>query len=144
MRKIALFSKGIKMTELKIAGALAVLFALSAPANAQTRIGSANSVKPEANGSVAGTLSAGSSVHANETVKTGGSGQAALGFVDKTNLHVGPSSTVRLDKFVYDPNKGTGSVVIDATKGAFRFSTGAQGKGDVKIKTPHGTLGIRG
>src|SRR5262249_49148164 len=142
MRKIALFSKGIKMTELKIAGALAVLFALSAPANAQTRIGSANSVKPEANGSVAGTLSAGSSVHANETVKTGGSGQAALGFVDKTNLHVGPSSTVRLDKFVYDPNKGTGSVVIDATKGAFRFSTGAQGKGDVKIQTPPGTLGI--
>ena len=28
--------KGIKMTELKIAGALAVLFALSAPANAQS------------------------------------------------------------------------------------------------------------
>ena len=132
------------MTELRIAGALAVLFALSAPANAQTRIGSANSVKPEANGSIAGTLSAGSSVHANETVKTGSSGQAALGFIDKTNLHVGPSSSVRLDKFVYDPNKGTGSVVIDATKGAFRFSTGAQNKGDYKVKTPYGTLGVRG
>ena len=132
------------MTELKIAGVLAVLFALSAPTNAQTRIGSANSVKPEANGSVAGTLSAGSGVHANETVKTGSSGQAALGFIDKTNLHVGPSSSVRLDKFVYDPNKGTGSVVIDATKGAFRFSTGAQNKGDYKVKTPYGTLGVRG
>ena len=132
------------MTELKIAGVLAVLFALSTPANAQSRIGSANSVKPEANGSVAGTLSAGSGVHANETVKTGSSGQAALGFIDKTNLHVGPSSNVRLDKFVYDPNKGTGSVVIDATKGAFRFSTGAQNKGDYKVKTPYGTLGVRG
>jgi hypothetical protein len=132
------------MTELRIAGALAVLLALSAPANAQTRIGSANSVKPEANGSIAGTLSAGSSVHANETVKTGSSGQAALGFIDKTNLHVGPSSSVRLDKFVYDPNKGTGSVVIDATKGAFRFSTGAQNKGDYKVKTPYGILGVRG
>jgi len=63
---------------------------------------------------------------------------------DKTTLHVGPSSTVRLDKFVYDPNKGTKSVVIDATKGAFRFSTGAQGGGNVQVKTPHGTLGIRG
>jgi len=132
------------MTELKIAGVLAVLFALSAPTNAQTRIGSANSVKPEANGSIAGTLSAGSGVHANETVKTGSSGQAALGFIDKTNLHVGPSSSVRLDKFVYDPNKGTGSVVIDATKGAFRFSTGAQNKGDYKVKTPYGILGVRG
>jgi hypothetical protein len=132
------------MTESRIAGALAVLFVLSTPANAQSRIGGANSVKPEASGSIAGTLSAGSSVHANETVKTGSSGQAALGFIDKTNLHVGPASTVRLDKFVYDPNKGTGSVVIDATKGAFRFSTGAQNKGDYKVKTPYGVLGVRG
>jgi hypothetical protein len=124
---------------------LGVVFALQPTAsNAQSRIGSANSVKPEASGSVAGTLSAGSSVHTNETVKTGSNGQAGLGFVDKTSLQVGPSSTVRLDKFVYDPNKGTGSVVIDATKGAFRFSTGAQGNGDYKVKTPHGTLGVRG
>ena len=125
--------------------AVAVLFALQPTAsNAQSRIGSTKSVKPDATGSVAGTLSAGSGVHANETVKTGSAGQAGLGFVDNTNLQVGPSSSVRLDKFVYDPNKGTKSIVIDATKGAFRFSTGAQGKGDVQVKTPHGTLGIRG
>jgi hypothetical protein len=132
------------MTELRIAGALAVLFVLSTPADAQSRIGSANTVKPEASGTIGGTLSAGSSVHANETIKTGTAGQAGLGFIDKSNLHVGPSSSVRLDKFVYDPNKGAGSVVIDATKGAFRFSTGAQGKGDYKVKTPYGTLGVRG
>ena len=108
--------------------AVAVLLALQPTAsNAQQRIGSANTVKPEASGTVAGTLSAGSSVHSNETIKTGNSGQAGLGFIDKTTLHVGPSSSVRLDKFVYDPNKGTKSLVIDATKGAFRFSTGAQG-----------------
>jgi len=125
--------------------AVVVLFALQSTAsNAQTRIGSANSVKPEATGSIAGTLPAESGIHANETVKTGSAGQAGLGFIDKTTLHVGPSSSVRLDKFVYDPNKGTGSVVIDATKGAFRFSTGAQNKGDFKVKTPYGTLGVRG
>ena len=125
--------------------AVAVVFALQPTAsNAQQRIGSANTVKPDASGTIGGALSAGSSVHANETVKTGSSGQAGLGFIDKTTLHVGPSSSVRLDKFVYDPNKGTGSVVIDATKGAFRFSTGAQNKGDYKVKTPYGTLGVRG
>src|SRR4030095_14518385 len=91
--------------------AVAVVFALQPTAsNAQSRIGSANSVNPEASGSVAGTLSAGSGVHANETIKTGGSGQAGLGFVDKSTLHVGPSSAVRLDTFVYDPNKGVSSV----------------------------------
>jgi hypothetical protein len=89
-------------------------------------------------------LSAGSGVHANETVKTGSSGQAGLQFNDQSNLSVGPSSQVRLDKFVYDPNKGTGSTVIEATRGTFRFSTGAQNQGEVKIKTPYGTLGTRG
>ena len=125
--------------------ALGFAFALQSTAShAQTRIGTANSVKPEASGSVAGTLSAGSGVHANETVRTGSSGQAGMRFIDESNLHVGPSSSVRLDKFVYDPNKGSGTVVIEGARGAFRFSTGSQNKGDVKIKTPSGTLGIRG
>ena len=121
-----------------------LLAGTSTLANAQTRIGTANSVQPEASGSVAGTLSAGSGVHANETVKTGSSGKAGLQFHDQSNLSVGPSSQVRLDKFVYDPNKGTGSTVIEATRGTFRFSTGSQNKGEVKIKTPYGTLGTRG
>ena len=124
---------------------LVVLFA-AAPtlADAQTRIGSASSVTPEASGSVGGTLSVGSGVHANETIRTGSSGQAGLQFNDQSNLTVGHSSQVRLDKFVYDPNKGTGSTVIEATRGTFRFSTGAQNGGQVRIKTPYGTLGVRG
>jgi hypothetical protein len=123
---------------------LATLFVLqSAASNAQT-IGNATSVKPNAEGSVAGTLSAGSSVHANETVRTGSGGVADLRFIDQTNLSVGPTSVVRLDKFVYDPNKGSGSVVIDATRGSFRFVAGSQDKRAYKIKTPYGTLGIRG
>jgi hypothetical protein len=125
--------------------ALAVLFALQSTAsNAQSRIGTAQTVRPEASGSIAGTLSAGSGVHANETVKTGSAGDAGLRFNDESNLKVGPSSQVRLDKFVYDPNKGAGTTVIEATRGTFRFTTGAQNKGEVKIKTPYGTLGTRG
>ena len=49
--------------------------------------------------------------------------------------------TVRLDKFVYDPNKSTGTVAIQATRGSFRFVTGSQGKGSYQIKSPYGTLG---
>ena len=65
-----------------------LLAVTSTAANAQTRIGTANSVQPEASGSVAGTLSAGSGVHANETVKTGSSGKAGLQFHDQSNLNV--------------------------------------------------------
>ncbi len=124
---------------------LAVLFALSCTAaNAQSKIGKATSVRPDASGSIAGTLSADSDVHANETVRTGSAGVADLRFIDSSNLSVGPTSVVRLDRFVYDPNKSSGSVVIDATRGSFRFVAGSQDKRAYKVKTPYGTLGIRG
>ena len=31
-----------------------------------------------------------------------------------------------------------------ASRGAFRFVTGSQNKGDYRVKTPYGTLGVRG
>jgi len=134
----------MRIRNLVPAVALVGLFGLYPTVSNAQQIGSTTSVQPEASGSISGTLSVGSGVHANETVKTGSSGKAGMRFHDDSNLSVGPSSSVRLDKFVYDPNKGSGSTVIEATRGAFRFSTGSQNKGEVKIKTPYGTLGMRG
>ena len=122
------------------------LFAVqSTAASAQEQIGKATSVRPQAEGSHGGNrmLSGGSDVYSRETVRTGDSGNADLQFRDKSNLTVGPKSSVRLDKFVYDPNKSTGAVTIQATRGTFRFVTGSQG-GSYQIKSPYGTLGIRG
>jgi hypothetical protein len=126
---------------------LAILFAMQANAsNAQDAIGKATSVRPQAEGSHGGTrtLSGGSNVYSQETVRTGDTGQADLQFRDNSNLSVGSKSSVRHDKFVYDPNKSTGAVTIQATRGSFRFVTGSQGKGTYQIKSPYGTLGICG
>jgi hypothetical protein len=127
---------------------LATGLALQATAtNAQEAIGKATSVKPQAEGTHSGgtrTLSGGTDVYSKETVRTGDSGQADLRFLDNSNLNVGPKSSVRLDKFVYDPNKSAGAVAIQATRGSFRFVTGSQGGGSYQIKTPYGTLGVRG
>jgi hypothetical protein len=122
------------------------LFALPSPAShAQEAIGKATSVRPQAEGSHGGTrtLSGGGDVYSQETLRTGESGQADLQFKDNSNLSVGSKSSVRLDKFVYDPNKSKGAVAIQATRGTFRFVTGSQG-GSYQIKSPYGTLGIRG
>jgi hypothetical protein len=88
--------------------------------------------------------SASSSVYSKETIRTGQSGQADLQFKDNSNLKVGSNSSVHLDKFVYDPNKSNGDVAIQATRGTFRFVTGSLGSETYKIKTPYGTLGVRG
>ena len=133
----------VKLTGALVLGGLLVL--ASTASNAQsTTIGQARDVKPQAEGSVAGTLRVGSSVSENETLRTGSAGQTNLQFVDDSTLNVGPTAVIKLDKYVYDPNKKTGTIVIDATRGAFRFVTGSQNKGEVKIKTPYGTLGVRG
>ena len=126
---------------------LAGVFVLPAPlCNAQEAIGQATSVKPQAEGTHGGkrTLAPGGNIYSKETVQTGETGQADLQFRDQSNLSVGPKSSVRLDKFVYDPNTSAGSVAIQATRGSFRFVTGSQGKGNYQIKTPYGTLGVRG
>src|SRR5215471_17854719 len=116
---------------------LTILFALQASTtHGQEAIGKATSVRPQAEGSHAGPLSGGSNVYSKETVRTGDTGQADLQFHDHSNLSVGPKSSVRLDKFVYDPNKSAGTIAIQATRGSFRFVTGSQGKGAVQVRHP--------
>jgi hypothetical protein len=126
-----------------LAFVLAGIFALLPVAAGAQSIGSAAAVKPEAQGG-GSPLQSGSSLYANETVRTGQSGVAELVFLDETKLSVGPTSTVRLDKFVYDPSKSGGKVVINASRGAYRFVTGVQDPRNYEIKTPYANLGVRG
>ena len=102
-------------------------------------IGSASAVKNRVEGTIRGqtrALSSGSAVYLNESIRTGQDSIAELGFVDSTKLSVGPTSEVRLNKFVYDPNKGAGAVALKATRGSMRFVTGVQDHDSYSIKTP--------
>jgi hypothetical protein len=132
------------MLALALSGFLAVQ---STASNAEPKIGVAASTRPNAealSGESTQALSAGSEIYENQTVRTGNFGMADLVFIDSTNLGVGPSSEVRLEKFVYDPTGAGGSVVINATRGTFRFVTGKQAKKAYRVSTPDGTLGVHG
>jgi hypothetical protein len=113
---------------------------------AQLNIGSAAAVRNQVDGILndqTRNLSSGSSVHSEELIRSGDASVAELVFLDKTRLSVGPKSQVRLDKFVYNPG-GSGSVVIDTTRGAYRFITGVQDPRNYEIKTPYAVIGVRG
>ncbi len=109
-----------------------------------SKIGVASAVKNQVQGRGARAIAAGSEVYANERIKTGDAATAQLLFLDKTVLSLGPKAELLLDKFIYDPNKGSGQVVVNAVQGSFRFVTGAQNPNNYAIKTPVATLGIRG
>ena len=95
-------------------------------------------------GSAARRLAAGSSVFQNERVRTGDASTAQLLFLDKTTVSIGPKAELTLDKFVFDPNRGRGQVVLDVLRGSVRFATGSQNPNNYSIKTPVATIGIRG
>lgn len=123
---------------------LAVVVDLNAPgALAQTKIGVASTVTNQVSvGSRA--LSPGNSVHANDRVQTGETGAAQLLFLDETSLNIGPKSDVKLDRYIYNPSKGTGSVAMSSTRGALRFVSGSLNPTSYTIKTPSAVIGVRG
>ena len=126
---------------------LVIIAAQMAPCMAEPKIGSATATKTKVEGIVGGQaqpIAPGTEVFSNEVVRTAPNSTADLTFLDDSGLSIGPTSEIVLDKFVYDPNGSTGTVVIQATRGAFRFVSGKQDKKNYQIKTPFGTIGIRG
>ena len=81
-------------------------------------------------------LAVGSEVFQNQLVRTGKASTARLQFLDATDLSLSPQTQIRLDSFVYDPDKKTGKVVLHVPYGLVRFVTGSMEKRSYAIRTP--------
>lgn len=116
-------------------------------AQAQEHIGSTalarNDVTRESAGASA-PLVTGDSVFRNETVRTGANSNARLVFLNSTNLGVGPTSSVKLDQFVYVGELNGQKMTVNLAKGVFRFTTGVLDKKAYEITTPTAAIGVRG
>ncbi len=135
------------MTGRRVAGAVTGLLLLGSAAAAQERIGAATVVRNDvsrATGARTSVLATGDTVFRDEAVQTGADSLAKLVFLDDTNLSVGPSARVVLDRFVYSGENGAGRVSVNMARGAFRFVTGNADKRAYEIRTPVATIGIRG
>jgi len=88
-------------------------------------------------------IAKGDEVVRNELVRTAADSDARFVLRDDTNLMLGPSSTLKLDRTVFDDPKA-GDIAIKLTSGAFRFVTGHSSKDAYEIKTPIATIGVRG
>ena len=88
-------------------------------------------------------IAKGDEVVRNEVVRTAADSDARFVLRDDTNLSLGPGSTLKLDRTVFDDPKA-GDIAIKLTSGAFRFVTGHSEKEAYVIKTPIATMGVRG
>ena len=132
-----------------VAVALVAMICLAArTANAEQSVGGAEVVVNQVNGSLSSgdvvLVSQGDGVYRNEQVRTGNESFVRLLLADKTSLALGPSSALKIDKFVYGGEGQSGKIAINIAKGALRFVTGDAAKSAYAITTPTATLGVRG
>jgi hypothetical protein len=127
--------------------AISVLpFVASAPAHAQ-RVGEAAVVKNQVirvTGSGGTQINVGDALLRNETVRTGADSAARLVMIDSTNLSLGPSASLTLDRTVFNDEQSYREISIRLTTGAFRFVTGHSDKNAYKITTGIAVIGVRG
>lgn len=131
----------------RVAVALATLLASGLALRAETRIGNTEIAKNEVVRLVKAATSpitVGDDVFADELVRTGTDSAAKFVFSDSTNLAVGAKSSVKLDRFVFNPDTSYAKAAVNLATGAFRFTTGGSEKRAYEIKTSTATIGVRG
>lgn len=89
-------------------------------------------------------LARGDNVRQDEIIEVNTDAQGEFKLDDDTKLALGPGSRLVLDKFVYDSDKKSGSIILNMAKGAFRFITGVATKPTYVINTPNASITVRG
>ena len=85
-------------------------------------------------------------VHLGDVVVSGDKSSLQMLMLDHSVFTIGANARITIDRFVYDPDKGTTDIAASVAKGAFRFMSGrlTGNAGQSAIHTPVATIGVRG
>jgi hypothetical protein len=132
-------------------GVLALVVAAAAPAFAQQpapagRIKVASGAAFIVRGTDTIPAQAGQVVYAADSLRTGADGNIGVTLKDDTRLSLGPTSEVRLERFVYEPGKDVG-MVLRFVRGVAAYVSGRIAKlapDSIRLETPAAIVGVRG
>lgn len=133
-------------------GVLTLLFAAATPALAQppSAAGRIKVVSGSAfivRGSETIPARPGELVFAADGLKTGADGSVGVTLKDDTRLSLGPSSEVRLERYVYAPGSGGLGMVLKFVRGVAAYVSGRMAKlapDSIRLETPAAIVGVRG
>jgi hypothetical protein len=92
-----------------------------------------------------GQTKVGDFVYRGDIIQTGSDGKLGVAFADGSSFTVSPNARMEVNDFVYDPKGHSNESLMSLTKGTFTFIAGEVAHtGDMQVKTPVGTMGIRG
>ena len=90
---------------------------------------------------------AGQDVFEADGLRTGPDGRVGITLKDDTRVSLGPSSEVRVDRFVYAPGTGQLALVLRMVRGVAAYVSGRIAKlspDAVRLETPQAIVGVRG
>ncbi|MDO6718225.1 FecR family protein [Psychrosphaera sp. 1_MG-2023] len=87
-----------------------------------------------------------SPIYSSDVVSTGANAKAQLRMTDGGMIALKENSELLISDYKFSDDNGRGSVVMELVKGGLRSVTGSikAESGDYKLKTPVGSIGIRG
>ena len=94
-----------------------------------------------------GALKSGTKIYLGDNIEVASDGRMQILLLDETVFTLGSGARLTIDEFVFDPDRQSGSMTTQITKGAFRFVSGKLAKSSpsaMKVQLPSATLSIRG
>lgn len=82
-----------------------------------------------------------------DSIRTGADGSVGVTLKDDTRLALGPSSEVRLARFLYEPGNGGLGLVLKFVRGVTAYVSGRMAKlapESIRLETPAAIVGVRG
>lgn len=137
---------------LRFAAAFAMAMAAVTPASAQEAV-PAGHVKTVAGAATivrAGqTMAAkpGAAIYATDTLRTAADGTVGVTLLDDTRISLGPSSEVKIERYVYAPGEGGLGMVLQFMRGVAMYVSGRMSKlapESIRLETPSAIVGVRG
>ncbi len=89
-------------------------------------------------------LSKNSDIFFLDRISTNNTGVGEFEFADGTKLAVGPSASLVVDAYVLKNNSSFKKLGLSAAKGTFRWISGRSSSSAYQIRTPYGSMGVRG
>ena len=133
-------------------GVVTIILATASPALAQQpspaghiKVASGSAVIVRDNATV--PARPGQLVFASDTLRTGADGTVGITLKDDTRLSLGPSSEVRLERYVYAPGEGGFGMVLKFMRGVAAYVSGRIAKlapDSIRLETPAAIVGVRG
>jgi hypothetical protein len=117
----------------------------SNPAAGRIKVVSGSAFIVRSSGTVAAR--AGDEVFASDALQTGADGSLGVTLKDDTRLSLGPSSEVRLERYVYAPDSGALGMVLNFVRGMTAYVSGRIAKmapDSIRLETPAAIVGVRG